>query len=103
MAPQRFRGVPDDSRSESSSTREKQNGGIQSGISKVRRYAAATAAASSSLKDVTLAPASATIQQNGQDGPSLMEKVSDPNGTLKLTIADFAFRRSNGHPLRCRS
>jgi len=76
MAPQRFRGIQEDSRSESSGTRERQAGGLLSGISKVRRYAAATTGGGTNLKDVTLATTSVIAQHIGQDGQGTVEKVT---------------------------
>ena len=61
MAPQRIRGVPDDSRSEASSTKDKQVGAASVPTAvKGRRTAIPGSAAGSNLKDVTTAPAAAT-------------------------------------------
>ena len=76
MAPQRFRGLQEDSRSESSSTREKQLGTIASGVSKTRRQQGSAVVTGSNLKDVTAAPGSVAFQQNGQDNSVIAEKVS---------------------------
>ncbi len=91
MAPHRFRGIQEDSRSESSSTREKQAGVLLSGISKVRHYAAATSAGGSNLKDVTLATTSVNAQHNGQDGQGTVEKVpfEQRQERPKLTLQDI--------------
>ncbi len=62
MAPQRMRNALDDSRSESSSTREKQPGSGPNGISKSRRNGSSTLPGSN-LKDVT--NAHSTIGQPG--------------------------------------
>jgi len=97
MAPQRFRGIQDDSRSESSSTREKQAGGTQSGVSKVRRYAAATTGGGSNLKDVTLASTSVIAQHIEQDSLGTVEKVT-LSTTPGVAKADFAFYRFTGRP-----
>lgn len=76
MAPQRFRGLQEDSRSESSSTREKQLGATASGVSKTRRQQGSAVVIGSNLKDVTAAPGSAAFQQNGHDNLDITEKVS---------------------------
>ena len=79
MAPHRFRGIQDDLRSESSVTRDKPLGNLQSGISKARRYAttaASTSGAGSTLKDVTEAPASKITFHHGHENLGLTEKVS---------------------------
>ena len=76
MAPQRFRGLQEDSRSESSSTREKQLGTMASGVSKTRRQHGSAVAIGSNLKDVTAAPGSAAFQHNGHDNLDIAEKVS---------------------------
>lgn len=102
MAPHRFRGIQEDSRSESSSTREKQAGVLLSGISKVRRYAAAPAGSGSNLRDVTLATASVIAQHNGQDGQGTVEKVAFERRQERLE-ADCASRRFTGHPSMARS
>lgn len=88
MAPQRFRVVQDDSRSQSSSTREKHTGGLQSGISKIRRYTGATSGTGSGLKDVTVHPASSVVQPDGQDSPGLVEKASAHKDMLEAAMAD---------------
>ena len=76
MAPQRFRGLQEDSRAESSSTREKQLGPTSSGISKARRYQGSGVAAGSNLREVTAAASgSANLQQHGQESSSTAEKV----------------------------
>ena len=77
MAPQRFRVVQEDSRSESSSTREKQFGAISSGVSKPRRHQGSSVAVRSNLKDVVAAPDSTVFQQADHDGLSAAEKVSN--------------------------
>lgn len=89
MAPQRLRNLQEDSRSESSSTREKPTAAAQSGISKMRRYAAINGGTGSNLKDVATAPTSAVIPQGGQDGPVSMEKVrySTP-AAIQAPLAD---------------
>ena len=70
MAPPRIRGPGEDSRSESSSTRDKQPGGLVA--SKGRRNGNSTVITGSALKDVTAASApsapTASAQQSGQDG-----------------------------------
>ena len=76
MAPQRFRGLQEDSRSESSGTREKQLGAMASGVSKTRRQQGSAVVVGSNLKDVTAAPGSAAFQQNGHDHLDIAEKVS---------------------------
>lgn len=73
MAPQRFRGLHEDSRSESSNTREKHPMATQSGVSKVRRYPTTNSGIGSNLKDVTAAP----TPKNGSDSSTLAEKVRD--------------------------
>ena len=76
MAPQRFRGLHEDSRSESSSTREKQLGPVSSGISKARRYQSSGLNGGSNLKDVTIAASSsATVQHSGPESLSTAEKA----------------------------
>lgn len=65
MAPQRIRNTFDDSRSESSSTREKQPGAGPSGISKARRNGSSILPGSN-LKDVTNVQ-STTSQQGTRD------------------------------------
>lgn len=73
MAPQRFRGLQEDSRSESSNAREKHPMVTQSGVSKVRRYPTMNSGPSSgsNLKDVTAAP----TLKNGSDGSDSIEKI----------------------------
>ena len=69
MAPQRVRVGPEDSRSEASSTKEKQQLGISSfsTASKARRAVNSAAITGSNLKDVVIAP---TVSDglNGQQG-----------------------------------
>ena len=76
MAPQRFRGLQEESRSESPSTREKQLGAMPSGVSKTRRQQGSAVVVGSNLKDVTAAAGSAAFQQNGHENLDIAEKVS---------------------------
>ena len=71
MAPQRTRGVPEDSKFDGSSTREKPAAAaLLSGSGKGRRAASSAIVASSNLKDVTIAHATVEEpvgQQSGSD------------------------------------
>ncbi|MCJ1255483.1 hypothetical protein MMC24_003299 [Lignoscripta atroalba] len=70
MAPQKIRGAPEDSRFETSSTKEKQQLAVSllSTTTKARRTVSAAVAAGSNLKDVTAAAPTASEGLNGQQG-----------------------------------
>ena len=78
MAPQKIRGAPEDSRFETSSTKEKQQLAVSllSTTTKARRTVSAAVAAGSNLKDVTAAAPTASEGLNGQQGsPELIGGV----------------------------
>lgn len=77
MAPQRIRGVPEDSKFDMPSTREKLTAAaLPSGTGKSRRTASSTVVASGNLKDVTIAHA--TIEE-----PVRQQGESDTSGGVR--------------------
>ena len=98
MAPHKSRRVHEEPRSESSITREKHLGYSQSGVSKVRRYAAATAGMGNNLKDASILPATTSIQHNDSDSLDSTEKACAPKGWPGAHMANLTAHRSNGHP-----
>lgn len=92
MAPQRIRGVPEDSRSEASSTKGKQGGPISIPTAvKGRRTAILGGASGSNLKDVTTVPALAT-SLNGTTG------APDAAGGVCAVLFIFS-KEESGRPM----
>lgn len=81
MAPQRIRNALDDTRSESSSTREKQPGAAPNGISKARRNGSSVLQGSN-LKDVTNAQSNAS-QKEAQEPAANVSIICDNSNLLK--------------------
>jgi len=115
MAPSKVRAGHDDSRSEASSTREKQNAGHTTTATKGRR-AAHGAATSSSLRDVTTAGSVVAAAAAGASNASSQEanvgvSIHSPSGIVKVadrcadTMVNTRYRNtafiqarlSNGH------
>ena len=88
MAPQRIRGVPDDSRSEASSTKDKQVGAasIPTAV-KGRRIPIPSGASGSNLKDVTTAPAAATASNGIPGAPDAAGGVREMPSYLSMERA----------------
>lgn len=110
MPPPKTRAGPDDSRSEASSTKERQgNGNPAPAVMKARRTVGSAIANGSSLKDVVTAnnaAAAATNPSNNKDGASGVShnrKHLTPSyvlliGDLRRTYADFMGLRRHANP-----
>lgn len=85
MAPQRFRALHEDSRSESSSIRDKQPGVISSAIAKARRHQGLGIAVGSNLKDVT-----AVSGSQHDDSFNMAEKVSTSLDQALVKSTEFS-------------
>ncbi|SLM40804.1 like protein mitochondrial [Lasallia pustulata] len=94
MAPQRIRAIPEDSRSEASSTKDKQVGAasIPTAV-KGRRTAILNGASGSNLRDVTAAPVAAT-PSNGMTG------APDTAGGINWSGLDTSLLHAYRHAFR---
>jgi hypothetical protein len=90
MAPSKARAGHDDSRSEASSTREKQNAGHTTTTTKGRRGAAHGAGNSSSLRDVTTAGSAVAAAAAGASNASNQE------ANVGVSIHSFTIRHTHG-------
>lgn len=69
---------------------------MHAGISKARRYAAASTGAGSTLKDMTIAPVAAELPETGSEGTGAIEKARSPPSNLQRSPLIKVPSRYNG-------